>query len=221
MKIQKLSKTDLSILDNDAKGFVELLYNHRKETEKKETPIQYKGLLPMGGEIKNYVKAPYMIDEFKKFCNELYEIHVVKTELVDLGMGGDNLPEKWYSVIVEGKDRSTGNILTGVGASRVKYAKATGNIVNFRHDMTAAETYAYKDLAKNFGIGADVYGRDVEGYSEQVQCELTATHERIKQNYGAGEAERFLKVIEGMDEETLIAKIESINDKLNQMEESK
>jgi hypothetical protein len=180
-----------------------ILKEHRKSFEEKKTPEQHKGKLPMGGKLVDYVKSPYMINLMKEFCKEIYNIKIV--EIKDVSMPTSTLPEHWVRISLEVLNRSTNNSYPGVGASRVR-TNSDGTIINYRHDLAAAETYALKDVAKNMGISADIYGRDVDEYTEQTQAKLNTFLPEIRKRYGKDDYERFLTKMEtfGTDEERLL-----------------
>lgn len=197
----------------DFDNFVTKMHNHRKQAEEKPTPEQHKGKLPMGGKMTDYIKSPYMIDELKKFCHELYNVKIV--EIKDVPMPTSKLPEHWVRMSIEVLDRSTGNSYPGVGAARVR-TNSDGSIVNYRHDLTAAETYCWKDAAKNMGIGADIYGRDVSDFSEEIQTMINVTLPLVLKAFGKDEAERFITKLEGLTEEQALDYLNKIKEKLQE-----
>lgn len=172
---------------------LEELEKRRMEAQNKKTPEQHKGQLPMGGKMTTYVKSKYMIDELMKYCKEQFNVRFV--EIKDVSLPTSEKPEHWVRVAVEIFDRSSGNSTIGIGASRVR-TNTEGVIINYRHDCTAAETYAIKDAAKNFGIAADIYGRDIEAFSEELQNILNSFLPELKKAFGKDDYDRFLNKIE-------------------------
>jgi len=196
------------VIQGDIGGFIDTvqqlgqhIHDQRKAHEEKPTPIQWKGKLPMGGSLVDYIKAPYMIDEFKKMANELFHWEIQNVTDVFLGQG--ERKEHWIRIHGYLKDRSTGNVMAGIGAARARYSKdKDGNPlypINYSHDCASANTSAMKQGMKNFGIGADVYGRDVAEYSEAVQSALTATCEVVKRKFGDKGMEKVLNDVEKHD----------------------
>jgi hypothetical protein len=181
----------------------------RKKFESQKTPEQHKGKLPMGGKMTDYVKSPYMINAMKEYCHELYNVKIV--EIKDVVLPTSKETEHWVRIAIEILDRSTGNSVSGVGAARVR-TNSEGVVVNYRHDLTAAETYAWKDAAKNMGIAADIYGKDVTEYTPDTQAILDSIIPEINKRYGKEELSRFLVKIETLEEEELIKYINKLKE---------
>ena len=197
-----------------------LLREQRHKFQDKETPIQFKNTLPMGGKSVEYVKAPYMWEQFRQMCHEVYEIKYVHSGKETFGINSDNQPEEWYTITVEGKDRSTGNTNVGMGAARIRRNKK-GDIVNFRHDLSAAITYALKNMASQFGIAADVYGKDIEEYSPETQATLERVYDLLAKKYNKEEANRLIEKIEDMEELELVDCLAEIVNTLDKQTQEK
>ena len=94
----------------------------------------------------DYVESSWMDFSAKQFM-PFYKYRLLHT----------SFKKGFVNVIVDLKDRITGNVELGAGSAKIQRSRSTGEVIDLGNNLKSAVTNAIKNAQSRFGIAADIY----------------------------------------------------------------